>query len=146
MDKSLKELTTQQKEFCQYSGLVGIGIGLVCFFQQLYIFSETFWVAFLFATSAIAGIIGFILLSLCKKETGVWLLIAVSLLFIRQIIIAWLLVKYNVMMVSLIQTVFFIYSLVIGILFFANGLPEKLKLIAANKKEEEEYWNTTLQK
>lgn len=140
----MKELSSQQKEFCQYTGLLGIAVGVVCFFQQVYIMGESLPHALLFSASAIAGIFAFSCLALCKKETGVLLVVALSLLFIRQVVIAWLFVKYQIMMVSLIQVIFFIYTLVITILYFVNGYPKKLKEVADAKKQDDEFWNSTI--
>lgn len=140
----MQELSTQKKEFCQYTGLLGIGMGVVCFFQQMYILGESLPYAILFSASAIAGIFAFSCLALCKKESGILLIVALALLFIRQVIIVWLFVKYQVMMVSLIQAAFFIYTLVILVLYFVNGYPKKLRAAATAKKEEDDFWNSSL--
>lgn len=140
----MTELSTSQKDFFVYTGLVGMGVGLGCLIQQLYIIDLDFLYAILFSVSAIAGITAFTFLMLQKKEAGVLLIVAASLLFIRQGIIAWMAVRYQVFMFSLIQIVFFIYTLVIMILFFVNGYQHLLKKLAADKKAEEDYWNNTL--
>lgn len=140
----MTELSNSQKDFFVYTGLVGMGIGLGCLIQQLYIIDLDFFYAMLFSVSAIAGITAFTFLMLQKKEAGILLIIAASLLFIRQGVIAWMAVRYQVFMFSLIQIVFFIYTLVILILFFVNGYQHLLKRVAAEKKADEDYWNKTL--
>lgn len=136
----MTELNSSQKDFISYSGMLGVGLGLACLFQQLYIIDADPLYALLFSLSAIAGIIAYIFLMLQKKDSGVLLIIASALLFLRQAVIAWLLVKYNIVMFSLIQLVFLVYTIVITILFFANEYQSVLKKMAAEKKAEREYW------
>lgn len=140
----MTELNNSQKDFFVYTGLVGMGIGIGCLIQQLYIIDLDFFYAFLFSVSAIAGITAFTFLMLQKKEAGVLLIVALSLLFIRQVAIAWMAVRYQVIMFSLIQIVFFIYTIVILVLFFVNGYHRLLKQVAMDKKADEEYWDNTL--
>ena len=140
----MKELTNSQKDFLQYSGLVGIGLGLACLMQQLYIIDGDFKIAVLFSLSAIAGILAYICVALQKKEAGVLLIIAASLLFLRQGVIGFLFLKYGIIMFSPIQIIFFIYTLVILIFFFLNGYQLLLKQIAEEKKQEEEKWRNTI--
>lgn len=136
----MKELTNPQKDFLQYSGLVGTGIGLVCLVQQLYIIDGSFPVAVLFSLSALAGIVAYVFVMLQKKEAGLLLIVAASLLFIRQGVIGFLFLKFGIIMFSPIQVIFFIYTLVILIIFFLNGYQLILKEIDAEKKREQEYW------
>lgn len=136
----MTELNSSQKDFIYYSGMLGIGLGLACLFQQLYIIGTDPVYALLFSLSAITGIIAYSYLLLHKKDSGLLLIIASALLFLRQAAIAWLLVKYGIVMFSLIQLVFLVYTIVITILFFANEYPPVLKKIAVEKKAEREYW------
>ena len=136
----MKELTNPQKEGCQYSGLVGTGIGLVCLVEQVYIIDGSFPTAVLFSLSALAGIVAYVFVMLQKKEAGLLLIVAASLLFIRQGVIGFLFLKFGIIMFSPIQVIFFIYTLVILIFFFLNGYQHILKEIAADKKREQEYW------
>jgi hypothetical protein len=140
----MKELSSAQKEFCQYTGLAGAGLGLVCLIQQLYVFSTTLSYALLFSASAIAGIVAFVSLALCKKETGILLIIAISLLLLRQMVVLWFFIRYQVMMFSLIQIIFLLYSMVILILFYVGGYPKKLKELALARQQEKDYWENHL--
>lgn len=140
----MKELTNSQKDFLQYSGMVGTGIGLVCLVQQMYIIDRSFLVAALFSLSAVGGIVAYIFVMLQKKEAGLLLIVAASLLFLRQGVIGFLFLKFGIIMISPIQVIFFIYTLVILIIFFLNGYQRILKEIAADKKTEQEYWKNNL--
>ena len=138
----MTELSQFQKDFVSYSGMVGLGLAIGCFFQQLYIIKENS--AFmLLSLSALAGIVAFIFLLRQRREAGVLLIIASVLLFVRQGFIAWM-ARNGVIMFSLLQLIFIIYCIVITIMVILNGYPALFKKIAAEKKADENYWKNTM--
>lgn len=139
----MTELSQPQKDFVSYSGMVGLGLAIGCFVQQLYIIKENSMLMLL-SLSALAGIVGFIFLLLKRKEAGVLLIITSALLFIRQAIIAWMLAKYGIVMFSLLQLVFIIYCIVITIMVMLNGYPTLFRKMATEKKAEEDYWKNNI--
>ncbi|RYD77284.1 MAG: hypothetical protein EOP53_13235 [Sphingobacteriales bacterium] len=140
----MTELSQSQKDFIFYSALVGIGLGIGCFFQQLYIINGDFTIAILFSLSALTGIVAFSFLMLKRKEAGILLIIASALLFIRQAVIAWMLAKYGIFMFSLLQSVFIVYTIVIMIMVLLNGYPVLFNRLAAEKKADEDYWKNNM--
>ena len=136
----MTEPTAAQKDYFTYGGVAGLGIALICLFQQLYIIDRSFIVALLFSISSIAGIVAFTAMMKLRKETGVLLITALSLLFLRQVAIALVAIKYGIVMFSLIQIIFFIYVMVITIIFFVNGHQRLLKALDLEKKREADYW------
>ena len=137
----MTELSQSQKDFIAYSSLAGICISAMCFMQQLYIINGDFTIAILFSLSALLSLLAFTALVLKKKISGVLLIIAASLLFIRQAVIVFMAVKMGIVMFSLLQIILFVYCIVMAILVQVNGYPALFGKIEAEKKLDQEYWN-----
>lgn len=131
------KLTKKEEEFCAVAGIAGILLGVTCLLQHLY-FMYSLWITWLIAAVYVLSIVAFILLVRKNKFAPVLLIISASLLFINEILL-WLLLTFSPAVLLLL-----LYSIVITVLVYTEGLPKKFTALYLASKTDEDFWKDKL--
>ena len=137
MSSTNLKLTKKEEEFCVVAGIAGILLSITCLLQHLY-FMYSLWITWLIAAVYILSIVAFVLLVRKNKFAPILLIIGASLLFINEILL-WLLLTFSPAVLLLL-----LYSIVITVLVYTEGLPKKFKALSLASKTDEDFWKDKL--
>jgi predicted membrane protein len=129
----MQQLTRGQQDTCTYTGIFGAMLGATCLIQ-LFAITREHWISGVMILAVIFSIISYILLSLQKSFAPILLLVAGLLVFALN----FFMILFGVF--SLVILVYLIYSVAVIVVLFAGQYPQKLRLIALEKKKEEAEW------
>lgn len=133
----METLSKKDQQFCDYAGLAGIGLTVVCFTQELYymIFNYRH---LLIISGFICLLIAFSLLIRRSVYTAV--IISISAVWMFGIEAFTILAG----LFSLAGVILTAYTIVIVVLFFMEDLPKKFKERRAQIRSEDDYWKDKL--
>lgn len=132
-----KTLSTKEQDLCSYAGTFGALLTATCFVQHVIIMREH-WVTYSMMGIYLLAIIAFILLAVQKTIAPVLLIICATLLLLLGAV--WIASG----LYSIVVILLFIYTTVIAILLFMEGIPAKLKEKARAAKAEQMEWENKI--
>jgi len=129
----MNPLTNQQQDICGYTGFFGALLSSVCFVQHL-IIAKTHWVTITLVFIYIFIILAFSFLAFQKFFAPALLIVAGVLSLIAEL----LLILSGLF--SLVVLLLFLYTIVIIIVVYAEGIPSKLREKHRMELEEKRAW------
>ncbi len=133
----MQQLTKGQEDTCTYTGIFGAMLGATCLIQ-LFAITREHWISGVMILAVIFSILSYILLSLQKAIAPTLLIIAGLLVFALN----FFMILFGVF--SLVILVYLIYSVSVIAVLFIGQYPQKLRLIALEKKKEENEWRNKI--
>lgn len=133
----MQQLTKAQEDTCTYTGIFGAMLGATCLIQ-LFAITREHWISGVMILAVIFSLLSYILLSLQKAIAPTLLIIAGLLVFALN----FFMILFGVF--SLVILVYLIYSVAVIAVLFIGHYPQKLRLIALEKKKEENEWRNKI--
>lgn len=134
----MSSLPEKDQQFCSWIGLSGLGISVTCLLQHLGFMNYSVWMAYAIIPVYIFSIIAFSLLIAKSPAAPVCILISAILVFLDEVYV------FLTLTFSLILLMLVLYSVVVTVLVYVNGLPARLRQFARQQRSEDDFWKDKL--
>jgi hypothetical protein len=131
--RTMNIFSSRDQDLCNYTGLFGVMISSVCLIQHFFITNPA-WITGIIAAIYLFSIVSFVLLAIQRSVAPVLLIVVSILVLMAELIVL------GHGLFSVILLLLCIYSLVVTIYIYVDGVPSRLAHRAAAKRIEEQQW------
>jgi hypothetical protein len=126
--------STRDQDLCNYAGFFGILMSAISLIQHFTI-TQPGWLSGILACIYIFSIVSFALFAAQKPVSTILLIIVSALIIVSELVV----LAHGLF--SIILLLLCVYSMVITIYVFVDGIPGRLAQRAAAKRIEDQQWN-----